>query len=235
MDVTIETADKTYECCRHPFSDVTYTFHFERKSLYHVLYQILPCVVIILLVVLNFIIPPDSGERISFCITILLAMSVYLLILADSLPETSDDIAILGLYYMVTIFLIAFSLVSTVAVLRCHFAEDKPSENLVKFSKFILRSKKQNTPSNKVCLQVSDNPTKTGEEGTEVSEIKTPKDNTYGDSALALIAESIQEQKEQGEWKDSWKEIAQAMDRFLLVVFVVITFIVTIAIWIQQP
>ena len=235
-DVTIKAADQTYECCRHPFSDVTYKLKFHRKSLYHVVYQILPCVVIILLTVLNFIIPPESGERISFCITILLAMSVYLLILADSLPETSDDFAILGVYYMATIFLIAFSLVSTVVVLRCHFAEKKPPEGLMKFAKFVLRRKENISGNNTVCVQASDNPSMSGEEGIEITDIEEkPKDNTFRDPVLALIAQSIKEQKEQSEWKDSWKEIAEATDRFLLIIFVVITIVATLAIWFQQP
>ena len=229
--MTFETADTTYECCKHPFSDVTYRLQFERKSLYHVLYQILPCVVIVLLVVLNFIMPPDSGERISFCITILLSMSVYLLILSNSLPETSDDFAILGVYYMMTMVLIAFSLVSTVVVLRCHFAEDQPTEGLVKFSKFVLRTKEKKANNNKV-----DNTTIVDEEANGVSEIKKPDENSFkADPTLALIAQSLKEQKEKENWKDSWKEIAKAMDLFMLIVFVVITVVATVAIWMQRP
>ena len=229
--MTFETADTTYECCKHPFSDVTYRLQFERKSLYHVLYQILPCVVIVLLVVLNFIMPPDSGERISFCITILLSMSVYLLILSNSLPETSDDFAILGVYYMMTMVLIAFSLVSTVVVLRCHFAEDQPTEGLVKFAKFVLRTKEKKANNNKV-----DNTTIVDEEANGVSEIKKTDENSFkADPALTLIAQSLKEQKEKENWKDSWKEIAKAMDLFMLIVFVVITVIATVAIWMQRP
>ena len=198
------------------------------------LYQILPCVVMILLVVLNFIIPPDSGERISFCITILLSMSVYLLMLANSLPETSDDVAMLGVYYMITILLIAFSLVGTVVVLRCHFAENKPPERLVKFAKFVLRRKVQQ-PTNTVSVHASDKAVIRDQEGNVVSKLtQKPNGDAFRDSSLALIAQNIQEQKEQSEWKNAWKEIAEAADRFLLIIFVVITIVVTIAILIQR-
>lgn len=230
-DVTIEAVDKVYDCCNHPFSDVTYTFHFERKSLYHVMYQMLPCVVIALLVILNFITPPDSGERISFCITILLAMSVYLLILADSLPITSDNVAILGMYYMATIFLIGFSLVGTVVVLRCHFAESKPSASLVKFAKFVLRRRDGMKTCNTLFIRSASLPEK---EQTEQIEIKRIED--FGtERTLQLIANGIQEQKELNEWKDSWKEIGEATDRLLLVIFIIVTLITTIAIWLQRP
>lgn len=234
-DITTEIVDKSYECCKHPFSDITYTLHFQRKPLYHVVYQILPCIVITLLVMLNFIIPPDSGERISFCITILLAMSVYLLILTDSLPETSDDFAILGVYYVVTIVLIAFSLVSTVVVLRCHFADDKPSEGLVKFAKFVLRRKENVARNNRVCLQVPANKAASEEPRIEILEIENSADNSSEDPVIVLIAQSIKEQKDKESRKDSWKAIAKAMDRILLFVFVVTTAIATAVTWIQRP
>lgn len=236
-DVTVDVVDKVYNCCKHPFSDVTYTFHFERKSLYHVLYQILPCVVIILLVILNFITPPDSGERVSFCITILLAMSVYLLILADTLPETSDDVAILGLYYMATIFLIGFSLVGTVVVLRCNFAENKPSSSLVKFAKVILRRRDKMKGSNNTVFVRSASPPALDTNETELPELKK-NENTHSqldsDPALQIIADSVKEQKEQSEFKDSWKEIAEAMDRLFLIIFIIVTSLATLGIWLPR-
>ena len=232
-DVTVETVEKVYDCCKNPFSDVTYTFHFERKTLYHVLYQILPCVVIILLVILNFLIPPESGERISFCITILLSMSVYLLILADSLPETSDDVAILGLYYMATIFLIGFSLVGTVVVLRCHFAENKPSASLVKFAKFVLRRREGTKALNTVFVRPKSPTEKQEPEEGEVK--KSENTHSASEPALQYIVNSIKEEKEQNEWKESWKEIGEAMDRLLLIIFVIMSITATLAIWIPRP
>ena len=228
-DVRVETVEQVYDCCKHPFYDVTYTFHFERKSLYHVLYQILPCVVIILLVILNFLIPPESGERISFCITILLSMSVYLLILADSLPKTSDDVAILGLYYLSTIFLIGFSLVGAVVVLRCHFAENKPSASLVKFAKFILRRREGTKALNTVFVRpISPTEKQEPEEG-EVK--KSENTHSANEPALQYIVNSIKEKKEQNEWK----EIGEAMDQLLIIMFVIMSIVATLAIFIQRP
>lgn len=189
----------------------------------------------VMLVFLNFIIPPESGERISFCITILLSMSVYLLMLANSLPETSDDVAMLGVYYMVTIVLVAFSLVGTVVVLRCHFAESKPPKCLVKFAKNILRRKGKKSTGKTVYLEVTDNPVIPPVEGKHVPEIKKPGDNALRDSALELQDQDIKEKKVQNEWKNSWKEIAEATDRILLIIFVFTTVAATLTIWIQRP
>lgn len=160
-------------------------------------------------------------------------MSVYLLILADSLPESSDDVAILGLYYMATIFLIGFSLVGTVVVLRCHFAESKPSASLIRFAKLILWRRVEKKASNTVFVRSASLPM-TDQTDLELPEVKK-NENTYSDPTLQMIADNIMERKEQNEWKDSWKEIAEAMDRLFLIIFIIVTFIATLAIWLQRP
>ena len=137
---------------------------------------------------------------------------------------------------MVTIALIAFSLAGTVVVLRCQFADDRPSEGLLKFAKFVLRRKENVAGNNKVCLQASENKAISEESRIETSEIETePDDKSSEDPAIVLIAQSIKEQKEKESWKDSWKEIAKAMDRILLFVFVITTAIVTAVTWIHRP
>ena len=233
--VSIRSREMKYACCDYPFSDVTYTFFFERKSLYHVMYQILPCVPVIVLVCLNFVIPPDSGERIGFCITILLAMSVFLLILADSLPETSDDTAILGLYYILIMFLVAFSLIGTAVVLRCHFAEGKAPNRLVQLSKFILRRNERNSPASNKVLVHGDQPQTSEDHPMKVTSEIMKNESDFNHDALSVIMQSMKDEKEQNKWKGCWKEIAEALDRFLLVIFLLLTVIVTLSVWLQRP
>jgi hypothetical protein len=48
------------------------------------------------LTVLVFCLPPDSGEKIGLGITVLLAFSVFMLAIAEKMPETSESIPLIG-------------------------------------------------------------------------------------------------------------------------------------------
>ena len=63
------------------------------------------------LTILSFYLPPDSGERISLVITNLLAMTVFMLLVADIIPPTSDAVSIISTFYSCCIFEVCFHLV----------------------------------------------------------------------------------------------------------------------------
>lgn len=107
-----------YNCCKHPFYDVTLNLIIKRKPLYYVFNLILPCALIATLTLLKFFLPPESGEKVGLGITVLLAMTVFLLLVADTLPATSDDIPLLGQYFVATMLVTALSLVGTCIVLN---------------------------------------------------------------------------------------------------------------------
>ena len=57
-----------------------------------------PCLGALLsvLILMVFCVPPEAGEKISAGISVLLAFTVFLLMLADNVPRTSLDVPILG-------------------------------------------------------------------------------------------------------------------------------------------
>ena len=57
----------------------------------------------------------------------MIAVSVFLLLIADILPEKSDTLPILGVYYTVTMMLIAFALIATILVLRAYHSVSEPA------------------------------------------------------------------------------------------------------------
>lgn len=110
-----------YACCPYPYVDVTIKLVLKRKPLYYIFNVITPCLVLAVTILFGFFLPPESGERISLTITILLAVAVFLQLVSDSLPRNSDSIPILAVFYMVIMTESALSLITTCIVLVFHF------------------------------------------------------------------------------------------------------------------
>ena len=87
-----------YECCPEPHPDVTFTIRMRRGSLFYVFNLIGPCFLMFAISLLGFYLPIDSGEKVSFETTILLALVVFLLMVGETMPPTPDSIPIVGQY-----------------------------------------------------------------------------------------------------------------------------------------
>ncbi|XP_071794471.1 neuronal acetylcholine receptor subunit alpha-10-like [Asterias amurensis] len=110
-----------YQCCPEPFPDVTFTIVIRRRPLFYMFNLMIPCMLISLITVLDFYLPADSGEKVTLGITILLALTVFLLLVAETMPPTSEVVPLIGQYYLATIVLVSASTVMTVFVLYLHY------------------------------------------------------------------------------------------------------------------
>ncbi|XP_043260896.1 neuronal acetylcholine receptor subunit alpha-7 isoform X1 [Colletes gigas] len=139
----------TYQCCPEPYVDITFTIQIRRRTLYYFFNLIVPCVLISSMALLGFTLPPDSGEKLTLGVTILLSLTVFLNLVAESMPTTSDAvpligvtillsltvflnlvaetlpqvsdaIPLLGTYFNCIMFMVASSVVFTVLVLNFH-------------------------------------------------------------------------------------------------------------------
>lgn len=54
-----------YDCCKEPYPDVTFIITIRRRTLYYALNLLIPCVLLSSMTLLIFVLPADSGEKIS--------------------------------------------------------------------------------------------------------------------------------------------------------------------------
>ncbi|XP_070211033.1 acetylcholine receptor subunit alpha-type acr-16-like [Littorina saxatilis] len=120
IDVPVRRNVLQYECCPEFYIDLTFTIHIRRRTLYYGFNIILPCVLISSLSLLLFILPPDAGEKISLGTTILLSLMVFLLLVAETMPPTSDAVPLIGIYFACIMIMCSVSVCLTVVVLNLH-------------------------------------------------------------------------------------------------------------------
>ena len=122
MRVPANRNEKFYSCCGNiPYPDLFFNITMRRKTLFYTVNLIIPCVGISCLSVLVFYLPADSGEKMSLCVSILLSLTVFFLLLAEIIPPTSLTVPLLGKYLLFTMILVTLSVVVTIAVLNVNF------------------------------------------------------------------------------------------------------------------
>ncbi|KAL3308045.1 hypothetical protein Ciccas_013428, partial [Cichlidogyrus casuarinus] len=84
--------NKIFSCCSDepPFKIIYFFLHLRRRNLYYTFNVILPCAILSCLTIVTFVLPPESGERVALGLTILLAYSVFMLLVAENMPATSE-------------------------------------------------------------------------------------------------------------------------------------------------
>ncbi|CAF0875076.1 unnamed protein product [Rotaria sp. Silwood1] len=104
-------------------------FHINMKRNYqfYVNHMIFPFSILSCLTLFVFWLPPDSGEKITLTITILLALTVFLQLISDYTPKASSNLPIIGIYFNVNLILVLISVVLTVVVLNFHYRGPKKS------------------------------------------------------------------------------------------------------------
>ncbi|CAH8634762.1 unnamed protein product, partial [Schistosoma rodhaini] len=120
LKVVVERHEIFYPCCNEPYPDLRFTIYMRRRTLYYLFNIIFPCLWLTVLSLVSFWLPPDSGEKITLGITVLLAFSVFMLLIAENMPATSEFVPLIGVYLTVTMTMTSLSIILTVLVLHLH-------------------------------------------------------------------------------------------------------------------
>lgn len=97
LSVTLKKNIRTHSCCDDPHPDITYVLHIRRKIFYYIFNIIVPCVMLSALTLLTFWLPPTSGEKITLGLSVFLAFSMFMLLIAEEVPATSESVPLIGM------------------------------------------------------------------------------------------------------------------------------------------
>ncbi|XP_062849385.1 cholinergic receptor, nicotinic, beta 1 (muscle) like [Trichomycterus rosablanca] len=258
------------------YEDITFYLIIERKPLFYIINIIVPCILTSVLAIFVFYLPPGAGEKMTLSISVLIALTVFMLLLADRVPETSLGIPIIVNYVMFTMILVTFSVILSVVVLNLHHRTPNthymPGWVRKVFIDFLppylgmLRphreehvevEPKEDTPPIRVdhCLRPggdyfirkinpelvmpwrgsrSDNTVQLQKlyDGESYCLI-LPADLKSAIAAITFMAEQFKKQDTDDAMTDDWQYIAIVLDRLFLWLFVIITTLGTLAMFLD--
>ncbi|KAG1704406.1 Neuronal acetylcholine receptor subunit alpha-7 [Nymphon striatum] len=97
IDMVAERNVVHYSCCPDdPYMDITLHIILRRRPLFYVFNLILPCILITVIALMSFYMPSDSGEKVTLGITTLLSMTVFLMVVGESMPPTSETLPLIA-------------------------------------------------------------------------------------------------------------------------------------------
>uniref|UniRef100_A0A8C9Y193 Cholinergic receptor nicotinic alpha 3 subunit n=1 Tax=Sander lucioperca TaxID=283035 RepID=A0A8C9Y193_SANLU len=241
--------DIKYNCCEEIYTDITYSLYIRRLPLFYTINMIIPCLLISFLTVLVFYLPSDCGEKITLCISVLLSLTVFLLVITETIPSTSLVIPLIGEYLLFTMIFVTLSIVITVFVLNVHYRTPKTHTmpcwvrtvflGLLPRVMFMTRPErdpetvaKQHKPqalaSSKLQCSSSESL-----DGGIMSLLPLSPEVREAIESVKYIAENMRLQNEAKEVQDDWKYVAMVIDRIFLWVFILVCIMGTAGLFLQ--
>ncbi|XP_031566076.1 neuronal acetylcholine receptor subunit alpha-5-like isoform X2 [Actinia tenebrosa] len=226
---------KQSSCCSTPFVHVKIHLRITRIPTFYILYLLSPFIVLSLLVFFSFIIPPDNGERIGFCSSLLLSLSVYLLLFSELMPNNSRKLNLFGVAFVLIFLESAAVLVATLFVLKAYHAtgEIPAVFKLLHYCSFFRlgSSIKKRYPLNRAKKNQITNRSHSLNEKEPPLGIKS--ETAAEDISLANVNQGTRiEQHEPDEEPGdelTWRKVARRLDRFFFWCFL-FAFVVTVSI-----
>uniref|UniRef100_A0A8C5PVK3 5-hydroxytryptamine receptor 3A n=1 Tax=Leptobrachium leishanense TaxID=445787 RepID=A0A8C5PVK3_9ANUR len=226
------------------FAEMKFHVVIKRRPLFYAVNLLLPSMFLMVMDIIGFYLPPDSGERVSFKITLLLGYSVFLIIVSDTLPATAIGTPLIGVYFVVCMALLVISLTETILIVRLVHKQDLQPHVPEWVKKLVLekitvilciRDKKftaARTFSSDMSRQVASNSRgKAGYERSVGVNLPARESSVMVDSILHEIASIRHYLEKRDEYRDiakEWLQVGYVLDVLLFRVYLVAVLAYTI-------
>ncbi|XP_063079653.1 neuronal acetylcholine receptor subunit alpha-2 [Engraulis encrasicolus] len=244
---------KKYDCCHEIYVDITYYFIIRRLPLFYTINLIIPCLLISCLTVLVFYLPSDCGEKITLCISVLLSLTVFLLLITEIIPSTSLVIPLIGEYLLFTMIFVTLSIVITVFVLNVHHRSpgthkmprwvhtvfldliprwlfmQRPAPDGRRRRQLLLLQQRQRERRRAVMKGESE--TTTTSTSTSAAAFLLSPSVQRALEGVHYIADHLRAEDADFSVKEDWKYVAMVIDRIFLWMFIIVCLLGTIGLF----
>ena len=201
-----------YSCCENYYHDIEFYYTIRRKPNYYVLNIIVPTFATATLIILTLLVPWNSGERISFAVTVLLTIIVFLLIVSENLPKTDSkpllSLMIIGLIYFSLVGVMFTVIISYIhyciknktihnnrllnycflkfQCVKCYINKPKIHEDVISMKSIKSNSSNDSLPSCPSVSSLSESETESDERIKPIKNYMEPTNNSYNKNKLDL-------------------------------------------------
>jgi len=183
------------------YSVLALTVTLKRRPFFVVVFIVLPMLLLVVINCFTFIVPPESGEKISFAVTVHLSYAVFLTVVLSQMPLNAIKISILS--YALILHLIYSTLIVIIAAINLHiYHKDdaiSPVPQVVKKIMKCSRTKRVKDRKQTSDLQV-------GQEDCTMDTTNV-QNNVYLQSSL------------------NWKMVSTTIDNLCFKLFIVLTLV----------
>ncbi|XP_071848619.1 neuronal acetylcholine receptor subunit alpha-2-like [Apostichopus japonicus] len=118
---------KKFACCDNAFEFVEFNLTLTRQSDFYLYNVIIPCCMLCLVNLMVFWMPSQSGEKMAFVVSNLLAAILFQQLVGSIMPPLGDEVPVLSLFFLLQVTLSCLVIVGTTLVLRVyHYHGNKP-------------------------------------------------------------------------------------------------------------
>ncbi|XP_078802690.1 5-hydroxytryptamine receptor 3A-like isoform X2 [Oryzias latipes] len=216
-----------------------YDITVRRRSTMYVVNLLLPSCFLITVDLFSFLLPPQSTDRSSFKMTLILGYTVFLLLMNDLLPVTGNSIPLINVFFTLCLALMVASLLETILItnLLCCSADLPPVPGWFKFLVLKIlgflvcmpRKKKRKSEPMTGTLVPRKDPADTAVEDKALQELQCVSE------VLQAIRAQVERQKGSQSSED-WLQVGFVIDRLLFGIYIIslsVSFITIIVIWVK--
>ncbi|XP_071486140.1 neuronal acetylcholine receptor subunit alpha-10-like [Diadema antillarum] len=113
-----EERSVTYDCCPAEYTTVRYTLVLTRTYAFYLLNMIIPSILLCFTNTLVYLIPPESGEKVQFAVSNLLASILFQQLIAGLMPPLGEELPLLGIFFLFMVMCSCLAIACSILSLR---------------------------------------------------------------------------------------------------------------------
>ncbi|KPP70435.1 5-hydroxytryptamine receptor 3B-like [Scleropages formosus] len=112
------------------YAQIQFNVVIRRRPLLYVVSLLIPSIFLMVVDVISFYLPPNSGTRITFKTSILLGYTVFRVNMMDELPATAIKTPLIGVFFAVCMALLVLSLAKSILVVKLLHHNEKEMKEM---------------------------------------------------------------------------------------------------------